>query len=302
MGFEARSVTVSSDGNNVYVASWDDDAVAVFSRDADDNGKLSFVHFLRDNVDGVDGLNGARVVTISPDGNNVYVASYYDSALAVFSRDAHDSGKLSFVHVLKDGVGGVDGLYYARGVTISPDGNNVYLVASGDDAVAVFSRNVPTPPTDAPTETPTNAPTRLPTKMPTASPTKMPTASPTKMPTTSPTLSPSNAPTMAPTDAPVVEQKYTEIHNVNFGFYRCAKSEKSLPGSAWVESYSKCEEACNIQPACIAFNYKYAVNVAKKGQKLCSVCLRLQAHDWRPNVRVEFLHANRARRGYGPLS
>ena len=139
----ASSVTISPDGNNVYVASstWDEDAVAVFSRDADDSGKLSFVHVLKDGVDGVDGLYGAESVTVSRDGNNVYVASWDDDAVAVFSRDAYDSGKLSFVHVLKDGVGGVDGLNGASSVTISPDGNYVYVASYDDDAVAIFSRD-----------------------------------------------------------------------------------------------------------------------------------------------------------------
>ena len=47
------------------------------------------------------GLDGAHSVTISPDGNNVYVASFHDDAIVVFSRDVDDSGKLSFVDVLK---------------------------------------------------------------------------------------------------------------------------------------------------------------------------------------------------------
>ena len=137
----ARSLTVSPDGLNMYVASYEDDAVAVFSRDAGDSGKLSFVHRLKDGVGGVYGLDGARGVTISPDGRNVYVASSNSNAVAVFSRDADDSGKLSFVHRLKDGVGGVDGLRSARSVTVSSDGNNVYVASWDDDAVAVFSRD-----------------------------------------------------------------------------------------------------------------------------------------------------------------
>ena len=72
-----------------------DHSVAVFSRDPDDNGKLSFIHRLKDGVGGVDGLNGAWYVTISTDGKNVYVAGTSENAVAVFSRDADDSGKLS---------------------------------------------------------------------------------------------------------------------------------------------------------------------------------------------------------------
>ena len=134
-------VTISTDGKNVYVAGTSENAVAVFSRDADDSGKLSFVHRLKDGIGGVDGLGSARSLTVSPDGLNMYVASYEDDAVAVFSRDAGDSGKLSFVHRLKDGVGGVYGLDGARGVTISPDGRNVYVASSNSNAVAVFSRD-----------------------------------------------------------------------------------------------------------------------------------------------------------------
>ena len=105
---------MSPDGRNVYVASYNDDAVAIFSRDASENGKLSFIQVLKDGQNGVDGLAGAKSVTVSPDGRNVYVASWNDDAVAIFSRDASDNGKLSFIQVLKDGQNGVDGLDDAR--------------------------------------------------------------------------------------------------------------------------------------------------------------------------------------------
>ena len=101
---------MSPDGRNVYVASYNDDAVTILSRDASDNGKLSFIQVLKGGPDGVDGLDGARSVTVSPDGKNVYVASFGDNAVAIFSRDASDNGKLSFIQVLKDGQNGVGGL------------------------------------------------------------------------------------------------------------------------------------------------------------------------------------------------
>jgi len=140
--YGAISVTVSPDGNHVYAAGWDDDAVAVFSRNPT-TGALTFVQVLKDGVGGVDGLDQPFRVTLSPDGNHVYAASQYDSAVAVFSRNA-TSGALTFVQVLKDGVGGVDGLASATCVTVSPDGNHVYAVGYDDDAVAVFSRNATT--------------------------------------------------------------------------------------------------------------------------------------------------------------
>ena len=138
----ARSLTTSPDGKHVYVASRYDDALAVFSRDAV-TGALSFVEAQKDGVAGVDGLSFANCVRTSPDGKHVYVAGCDDHAVAVFSRNA-STGALSFVEVLKDGVGGVDGLDGARSVACSPDGKNVYVAGGGDDALAVFSRNAST--------------------------------------------------------------------------------------------------------------------------------------------------------------
>ena len=138
----AATVTVSPDGAHVYVAGQNDSAVAVFSRDAA-TGALTFVEALFDGVGGVDGLGGARTVTVSPDGVHVYVAGFSDGAVAVLSRDAA-TGALSFVELQKDGVDGVDGLNNVQSVTVSPDGGHVYVASSGIGAVAVFSRDAAT--------------------------------------------------------------------------------------------------------------------------------------------------------------
>jgi hypothetical protein len=47
--------------------------------------------------------------------------------------------QLTFFEFQQDGVGGVDGLDFAFGVDVSPDGKHVYVTGAGDDAVAVFS-------------------------------------------------------------------------------------------------------------------------------------------------------------------
>ena len=135
----AYAVTVSPDGKHAYVAGLTDDAVAVFSRNAT-TGVLTFIEVKKDGVGGVDGLDGAYGVPVSPDGKHIYVPSLVDDAVVVFSRNSI-TGKLTLVEVKKDGVGGVDGLNTAFSVSISPDGRRVYVAGYDDDAVAVFSRN-----------------------------------------------------------------------------------------------------------------------------------------------------------------
>ncbi len=136
-------IAVSPDGDSVYTAAFRDDAVTVFDRDPV-TGYLSFVQILRDNVGGVDGLNGANAVGISPDGLNVYAVSLHqfdgENALAVFSRDPA-TGTLTFLQVLRDDEGGVDGLAQASCAVVSPGGAYVYVTGGQDNALAVFARD-----------------------------------------------------------------------------------------------------------------------------------------------------------------
>ena len=90
----AYSVAVSPDGKHLYAAGADDDAVAVFSRDAA-TGRLTYVEMQQDGTGGSDGLNGAVSVTVSPDGKHLYAAGYEDDAVAVFRRDAA-TGSLTY--------------------------------------------------------------------------------------------------------------------------------------------------------------------------------------------------------------
>lgn len=134
----AISVAISPDGEYVYVASEVEDALAVFSRDAA-SGVLTPFQVVRDGG-AVNGLNGAWGVTVSPDGNHVYVAGRFDNAVAVFSRNIY-TGALNFIEAEVDGEGVVDGLSNAVSVAISPDGNYAYVAGWGSDAIAYFSRN-----------------------------------------------------------------------------------------------------------------------------------------------------------------
>src|SRR5258705_11268498 len=79
---------------------------------------LGFVQSKRAGVDGVVGMDGPQGVFASPDGRNVYLASY-DNTLVVFARDAPE-GTLTYLETHIDGVAGVNGLAGAQSVVVSP--------------------------------------------------------------------------------------------------------------------------------------------------------------------------------------
>ena len=137
-----RGLAASPDGQYLYIASRGNDAVTVFHRDRVTDA-LKFVESEQDGVNGVNGLGGAFGLTVSPDGNHVYVVGDSDQAMAVFKRDT-STGTLDYVDSYFDGTDGVDGLNGTRGVTVSPDNKHVYVTGGGENAVAVFGRNTTT--------------------------------------------------------------------------------------------------------------------------------------------------------------
>ena len=136
---EVFDVTVSRDGLNVYATGYQDNTIVVFSRERS-TGELTFLEVHKDNLSGVEGLQGIKDISISPDGKNVYTVGMEDDAITAFNRNLY-TGRLSFFQVLVDNTTGVDGLDGISDVEVSPDGNFVYTVGSIDDAVSIFSRN-----------------------------------------------------------------------------------------------------------------------------------------------------------------
>ncbi len=194
----AIAVTVSPDGMHVYAAGRFDQAVSVFARNPT-TGALSFVERHQDGVAGVDGIGGTIFVTVSPNGDHLYVASELDHAVAVFARDSM-TGSLTFIESQTDGVAGVDGLRTAFSVAVSPDNAFVYATGVADNAVAIFQvlGGAPSTPTATPTTSATATGTSTPT--PEATPTETATATPTPTPTPSPTETPPPSPaTPSPT-------------------------------------------------------------------------------------------------------
>lgn len=147
-----NGVAVSPDGENVYAAAFSGDAVAIFDRDAEGGltqpAAPAGCIWLAPAGDCQNGkaLDGARRVTVSPDGKNIYVAAQASKAVAVFDRDLTTgalvqkqgfAGCVSFNGSGGNCANGV-GLGIPVSVTVSPDGKNLYA-ASG--ALAVFDRD-----------------------------------------------------------------------------------------------------------------------------------------------------------------
>ena len=109
----------SSKDNHLYVASGDDSALSVFSRDQL-TGELTFVEV---NL----GLGHPNAVAGSPDGASVYVTSRDDNSVVLFSRDAA-TGELTLIESLADGDSEL-GLLGPVFTAASPDARHLYSVA-----------------------------------------------------------------------------------------------------------------------------------------------------------------------------
>jgi DNA-binding beta-propeller fold protein YncE len=147
-------VAVSPDGKSVYVASGDSNAIAFFTRGSD--GSLTPQGCIEDfssnqlcqgKGGNSPGLESASGVAVSPDGKNVYVASFLSDAIAVFARDSN--GALTERPCIQNtgrtgcttrGGSTTDGLDGAYDVAVSADGESVYVVSNISDTIVVFDR------------------------------------------------------------------------------------------------------------------------------------------------------------------
>ena len=149
-----NSVAVSSDGRNVYATSRASNTVSVFRRNRS-TGALSQLPAGAGCISGLPvpncangrALVGPDVVVVSPDGENVYVGSFFGNAVAIFNRD-RVSGALtqpggSGGCVAEATSGCAPGLALAapEGMAISGDGASVYVATALSNAVVVLARD-----------------------------------------------------------------------------------------------------------------------------------------------------------------
>jgi DNA-binding beta-propeller fold protein YncE len=151
-----NSVAVSPNGKNVYAASSDSDAVAIFGRGANGglaqkSGKAGCVS--ENGTGGAcangRGLEGASIVTVSPSGTSAYVSSRSANTVATFDRSTAN-GKLTQKPgkagcISEDGTGGAclngRALAVADAMVVSPGGANVYVASRDSDAIAILDRS-----------------------------------------------------------------------------------------------------------------------------------------------------------------
>jgi DNA-binding beta-propeller fold protein YncE len=142
----AAALAVSADGKNVYAAAYASSGVAVFSRDLL-TGKLTQTGCVRavSTCVGARGLSGASAIVVSPDGRNVYVASYDADAVVSFARDPSTGALKGLGCVSDDGsdrqCASGNALRGAEALAISSDGHWLYVAAADSNAVLTFERD-----------------------------------------------------------------------------------------------------------------------------------------------------------------
>ena len=157
-------LVVSPDGKNAYSVGAGVEQMNTFDRDPA-TGALTFTGCFEgpgmtdDCLSDVPPLIDPSAITISPDGRSIYVVSQTDDALIEFARDPA-TGAVDW-DINGSCIDDEDtqaatpapcpnakGLEQPLAVTVSPDGESVYVGSSDDDTIAQFKRKTDVPVTD----------------------------------------------------------------------------------------------------------------------------------------------------------
>ncbi|MDY4381489.1 beta-propeller fold lactonase family protein [Pectobacterium brasiliense] len=127
----------TTDGLAVYVSD-DKGAIALFQRDAN-SGELTYVRTFA----AAEGVTGISQLQVSAEGNSVYALRADGNAIVWFSRD--ENGELTHKATIASDYDIDNGnLNNIKGIALSDDGKNLYLINSYSDQLAYFSRDTAT--------------------------------------------------------------------------------------------------------------------------------------------------------------
>ncbi len=136
---DAKSILITPDNKYVYVSSNIDDAIAVFGRDTS-NGRLNFIQTIYNNQGGVNGLDGATSIAMSPDSAFIYVGS--SDGIAIFTYNSIN-GSLGFVEFIDFfPLFGVS--LSIEQIKISNDGYYLFAITLNNNDIYMFKRNIST--------------------------------------------------------------------------------------------------------------------------------------------------------------
>jgi 6-phosphogluconolactonase (cycloisomerase 2 family) len=136
-------ISFSPDGLHAYVASQLGDSLSLFDVDSL-SGNLSHQTTYFDNVGGFNYLNHAEDIVVTADGQFVIVTATIDNAMSIYLRDPV-TGELTVHQEFRDGVAGIDGLFRARELYLSPDQRFLYVMSAEEHTISIFA--VPEPAT-----------------------------------------------------------------------------------------------------------------------------------------------------------
>ena len=132
----AGAMAASSDDTLLFVLSAGEPSLSVWRVNAE-AGTLSQGEIYR-NGGGISGLSAPTDIAVS--GDLVFVTSEFDSALSVWRVNA-EAGTLSQGEVYRNNIGGVRGLFGINSVTVSRDGELLFVTSRFDNILSVWRVN-----------------------------------------------------------------------------------------------------------------------------------------------------------------
>ncbi len=137
----ARSLGLSSDGRELYVAAFEPGAVVILARDPRSGRLAPGPHSCLQALStpacptGVPFLRGAAALAVAPDGGAVYVASEGGNSLLELTRDTTDGALTLDSESVSEG----ESLSGPTALALAPGGRSLYIASPFEDGVAGFS-------------------------------------------------------------------------------------------------------------------------------------------------------------------